>query len=282
MIPSDTCLFTLTRMLKLTGKTVTIDVMNTCRQAVKGNCGLFAVACAETILSGKDPCNVVYEESVMRQHLINCFSDCHLTPFPITNYKTNRRQIVRSKTYPLYCLCRSVYTRSSTMIQCNSCREWFHQVCVGMRDISFDTYSQPEQPYLCPSCVTKTFAPSNEGNRDDNSIHVTSPNQHQLPHNKSEFWVCVANTRRAADWLRDNREKFRGEIRVPVAASESDEQLATTMQEFDGDNIKDLAIFLFSNADDLTLFDDLTRNELKTAVCVGLLPSGRRGSCELD
>jgi hypothetical protein len=136
----------------------------------------------------------------------------------------------------------------------------------------------PEQPYLCPPCVTKTSPCNKEGDRDDNSIPVTSQ---QLPDNKAEFWVCVADTRRVAKWLRDNRDKFSGEIQVPLAASDSDEQVKTAMQNLDGANIKDLAMFLFSNAEDLILFDDLIRNELKLAVCVGLLPSGRIDSCDL-
>jgi hypothetical protein len=178
--------------------------MNTCRQKGKRNCGLFAIAVAETILAGKDPCNVVYNESVMRQHLITCFLNGYLTSFLVISYKTSRRQIARTKTYPLYCDCRSVYTRSRTMIQCNSCREWWHQDCVGMRDSSFNTYSQPEQPYRCPPCTTKMAARSNVGNRDDDCIPVTSspastPNL-PSPVDMSEFWVSVANTRRVAEW----------------------------------------------------------------------------------
>jgi hypothetical protein len=54
--------------------------------------------------------------------------------------------------------------------------------------------------------------------------------------------------------------------------NKSNEQLMTILQWLDGENPRDL-MFLFTNAEYLILFDDITRNELKTAVNVGLQDS---------
>ena len=46
------------------------------------NCGLFAVAFAAEILSGKSPIEAVFDVAQMRDHLIFCLEQGALTPFP--------------------------------------------------------------------------------------------------------------------------------------------------------------------------------------------------------
>ena len=46
------------------------------------NCGLFAIAYAAEILDGKSPMEIVFHVNEMRRHLILCFEQQELTPFP--------------------------------------------------------------------------------------------------------------------------------------------------------------------------------------------------------
>ena len=47
----------------------------------------------------------------------------------------------------IYCVCKGPYT-GSFMIQCDSCREWFHGVCVGVTSEQAKTIDT----YECPQC----------------------------------------------------------------------------------------------------------------------------------
>jgi hypothetical protein len=49
---------------------------------------------------------------------------------------------------PVYCLCRT--EASDTMIQCDSCTDWFHTQCVGLSSEEARTLPQ----WVCPACLT--------------------------------------------------------------------------------------------------------------------------------
>ena len=34
---------------------------------------------------------------------------------------------------PIFCLCRGVFKRGQFMVQCDSCKEWFHGACVSVQ-----------------------------------------------------------------------------------------------------------------------------------------------------
>ena len=61
-------------------------VMKDCQKQIgTKDCGLFAIAIATTLASSRDikhTCNVTYNQSTMRGHLIKCFENYYLSPFP--------------------------------------------------------------------------------------------------------------------------------------------------------------------------------------------------------
>ena len=57
-------------------------LMKTQRQEGSNDCGLFAIANAIEIAGVNDPVDVVFEQAVMRNHLISCFESENLEPFP--------------------------------------------------------------------------------------------------------------------------------------------------------------------------------------------------------
>jgi hypothetical protein len=152
MMPSDECLFSLSKCMQLAADSLTVNIMNASKQQNPGNCGLFAIAYAETLLAGKDPCNVVYVEDAMRSHLNCCFSEGELSAFPVSMFKINRRQVVRTKTLSLFCLCRTINVKSKPMIMCNKCKSWWHPECIGMHQSTFDDYCESSRQFLCLSC----------------------------------------------------------------------------------------------------------------------------------
>ena len=59
------------------------------------NCGIFAIAYAVDLLEGSKPYQFIYDQSKMRQHLIDCFEAGKITLFP-KYVKTNDQPLPES------------------------------------------------------------------------------------------------------------------------------------------------------------------------------------------
>lgn len=94
-----------------------------------------------------------------------------------------------------------------------------------------------------------------------------------------EFWEKVASTRKAAEWLRNEKARFTGLIREPICTSADDENLQMMLDNFfekqdgiiDTSELHELSTFLFDNQHDLIEFDDVMRKELHLRVNFGLV-----------
>ena len=67
-----------------------------------------------------------------------------LTPFPevkqfSTKFKYSKVTKKTQKTVELFCTCRHPYHpgKSESMVECESCKEWFHRSCEDIPDIMF-------------------------------------------------------------------------------------------------------------------------------------------------
>ena len=60
-----------------------IEVMKTQKQTGSQDCGLFAIAYATALLNGIDVSNITFAQSKMREHLLSCFVNNSVTPFPV-------------------------------------------------------------------------------------------------------------------------------------------------------------------------------------------------------
>ena len=58
-------------------------------QQQKGSkdCGCFAIAFSVSLLYGEDPSTLVYEQEMLREHIVNCFTRKHFLPFPAKTKK---------------------------------------------------------------------------------------------------------------------------------------------------------------------------------------------------
>lgn len=90
--PSADCLNQIAKFFNFSK--VTFSVMNTRRMTGAVDCGLFALVYAQTVLSGTDPCNVVFDQSRMRAHLVQCLEQRQVSSFPAICYRTVRRPVV--------------------------------------------------------------------------------------------------------------------------------------------------------------------------------------------
>ena len=80
--------------------------MNVQHQVGAADCGLFALAFAASLCHAIDPTSVVYRQSHMRNHLIQCLERGQLDHFSIHR---SRRPIIRpskTETFDVHCRCR--------------------------------------------------------------------------------------------------------------------------------------------------------------------------------
>lgn len=152
MTPSAKCLATITHVFHMQGASLSIDIKNVAKQAGSIDCGLFAIAYAEMLCSDRDPCNVIFDQQLMRRHLIRCLEIQQITAFPVRSHRSVRRTVIRSQEVSQYCVCRSTYVKGEKMLECNTCHEWFHQRCLNMNDDVFMHFADTSATYSCSRC----------------------------------------------------------------------------------------------------------------------------------
>ena len=125
------------------------DLMNTQCQSNSNDCGLFAIAFATELVSGRDPTGCHYVENQLRQHLLQCLENHFLSSFPSRPRRVSFGGVVKSSVAEsIYCTCRMVNDPAQRMIKCGTCLKWFHTNCVGLEvDKSYRTVK-----WNCPTC----------------------------------------------------------------------------------------------------------------------------------
>ena len=127
-------------------KCLEIKVPAVQQQRGKVDCGVFAVAYAFHAARGDDLRAIEFQQDRMRSHLLQCFKNKRLSPFP----HTIRDQPWLQTAFPwheieIFCSCNlpEVY---DNMVQCDQCEDWFHLCCEGLK-------SPPESDvWHCSTC----------------------------------------------------------------------------------------------------------------------------------
>ena len=111
---------------------LTITKVGVQQQKGMTDCGLFAIAFAYHSARGDDVSKLEFDQSIMRQHLLDCFQSEELKPFPMTTAKPKKRKSKHIFIH-LYCTCLMPASYDVQMIECDVCAKWFHFKCVGLR-----------------------------------------------------------------------------------------------------------------------------------------------------
>ena len=127
---------------------VHLHFMDTVKQTNHSDCGLYAIAFAVDLCSGQDVCKRNYSAVLMRPHLLNCLQNRRFTPFPASDRPISSRAIAQKKSVHVRCYCRM--PDAGLMIQCDSCKEWFHKEC----DISIPkkAWNNKKYKWNCKKC----------------------------------------------------------------------------------------------------------------------------------
>ena len=86
-------------------KYFTVGIANVNKQSGDNDCGLFAAAYITSIAHGQDPSSIVYNQGLMREHLLTCLETKRMALFPTIR----ERRVLQSKIVKIevYCYCRS-------------------------------------------------------------------------------------------------------------------------------------------------------------------------------
>ena len=129
-----------------------VSVINPVLQTNTYDCGLYAIANAIEFATNRlhfwlqtSKCEWIYNEELMRKHLIHCFETGVLKPFPKLKKKVPSNLKVTKHEIVLNCPCRYPDYLHKSMISCSMCQTWWHKKCADI--------SSSVEDFLCNICT---------------------------------------------------------------------------------------------------------------------------------
>ena len=116
-------------LLHTKSKSISVVYANIQQQKGGSDCGLFAIATAKALCSGKNPVYCNFDQSAMRPHLIKALQTKTLDNFPNKNRNVKSALLKREDSIEVFCVCQ-LPDDESVMIECESCQDWFHLNCL--------------------------------------------------------------------------------------------------------------------------------------------------------
>ena len=124
---SATTKWLLSKLLHTQNEILKIQIANVITQSGDNDCGVFSAAYCTALAYTQDPSGIVFNQSMMRQHLVKCLEQKQVVPFP--QMRTRRPGRPLTITINIYCYCR-MPDDGSTMVQCDGCGGWYHLKCI--------------------------------------------------------------------------------------------------------------------------------------------------------
>ena len=90
-------------------------------QSGEADCGLFAITFATALSNVLHPGAYIFDQSMMRSHLLNCFENGKIDNFPVRIKRRVNNKIKRVEEFNVYCTCRRPITpgdRSLFNVEC--------------------------------------------------------------------------------------------------------------------------------------------------------------------
>ena len=105
----------------------------------------------DCVLANGEPLGaLIFKQPEMRKHLMECFELQYLSAFPIMRKRRRANKVKSVSPVPIYCSCRMPEQAGSTLIQCSTCKEWFHiELCVDVPPEAFDS----DTKWFCNNCT---------------------------------------------------------------------------------------------------------------------------------
>ena len=115
-------------------ESLVITAVSVQQQSGRTDCGFFTTAFALHTAMRNNFKIICFEQSPMRQHLLECLQNEALTEFPqSTSPSAKHRSKVSHIVINLFCTFKMPESFDSKMIECDRCAYWFHFKCVGLK-----------------------------------------------------------------------------------------------------------------------------------------------------
>ena len=125
---------------------VTLRFINVDKQNNANDCGLYALAFCAALCSGDNPQHITFSNTDMRKHVLHCLMQNEMEPFSGKMLKRKKR-VKETQLLEIICTCRSI--EDGNMVECDVCKEWFHQGCITVPE---NVWNTPSTPWMCDSC----------------------------------------------------------------------------------------------------------------------------------
>ena len=136
-------------LLRSRSNSLRFDLINIQEQPNAYDCGLCAIASATELAHYSDPAKCCWDFLKMREHLINCLEEGHVSRFPLVGQRKVRlgTRIRHSIVEDIFCICGMPNEKSRRMIQCDDCSKWYHDDC-----LSIDIEKFSHKKWFCQEC----------------------------------------------------------------------------------------------------------------------------------
>ena len=128
---------------------VRLRFINADKQKNGNDCCLYALAFCAALCAGDEPQHITFSKTDMRKHLMQCFTRNEMEPFPGEKV-TRKKRVKETVMLEIICTCRSI--EDGNMVECEVCKEWFHQVCLTVPQ---SVWKKSSAPWMCHSCEKK-------------------------------------------------------------------------------------------------------------------------------
>lgn len=104
-----------------------------------------------SICCAKKPGKLVFDQNLMRCHLLECLETKKIEEFPVKKERRNSEKVTREDAVMVHCSCRMPKTEDNDMVACSSCGELFHNhICVEVSDLC-----SLQEKWMCNNCSQK-------------------------------------------------------------------------------------------------------------------------------
>ncbi|CAM1331910.1 SPP1 (predicted) [Pycnogonum litorale] len=124
--------------------TLKLNFKNVDQQTDASSCGIYAVAFAVTLATGRDPVNITYSGDLRGEFIISLQKKILFQFATKDIYRP--LDTLKTEEVDIYCICRMPDNRI-LMICCDKCDEWFHSTCVNLGKIP-----RKRKKWYCQSC----------------------------------------------------------------------------------------------------------------------------------
>ena len=92
-------------MLQTSKDSIVLEYIKMQEQSGASDCGLFVIATATAICNGQDLCMMEFDQFLLRKHLLQCFQNGAVLPFPSQNIAARKPKVLKEEVVEIYCHC---------------------------------------------------------------------------------------------------------------------------------------------------------------------------------